>query len=96
VKLATSIVVEGFGRQRVYPPVGRCIYCLAMASDLGDEHIIPQALGGNIILRSASCRHCEKIIGGGFEQRLTHKTKGMFAAIRLRHDYINQNVQKIG
>jgi hypothetical protein len=58
-----------------------------MDCGLGDEHIIPQALGGNIILQSASCGCCEKIIGGGFEQRLTHKTKGMFAAMRLRHAY---------
>jgi hypothetical protein len=85
--LNTSIVINGFGRQRIYPPVDRCIYCFAADCDLGDEHIIPQALGGNIILRSASCRDCEKVIGGGFEQRLTHKTRGMFAAMRLRHAY---------
>lgn len=85
--LGRSIVITGFGRQRVYPPVGKCIYCFRMDCDLGDEHIIPQALGGNIILQSASCRDCEKIIGGGFEARLTHKIHGMFAALRLRHGF---------
>src|SRR5580704_808673 len=85
--LDTKIVIKGFGRQRIFGPVGRCIYCFATDCDLGDEHVIPQALGGNIILRSASCRNCEKIIGGGFEHRLTHKTNGMFAAMRLRHAY---------
>ncbi len=85
--LSTAIAIRGFGRQRVYPPVGRCIYCFVTDCDLGDEHIIPQALGGNIILRSASCSDCERIIGAGVEQRLTHKTKGMFAAMRLRHNY---------
>jgi hypothetical protein len=86
-KLGTSTTVTGFGRQKVYPPVGRCIYCLRTNCDLGDEHIIPQALGGNMILRDASCRECETIIGAGFESRLTHKTQGMFANLRLRHDY---------
>ena len=61
--LGTSIVVTGFGRQKVYPPVGRCIYCFASNCNLGDEHIIPQALGGNIILHGASCSACDKIIG---------------------------------
>jgi hypothetical protein len=81
------IVVKGFGRQKVYPPVGRCIYCFATDCDLGDEHIIPQALGGNIVLRDACCPTCERIIGAGLEGILMHKTKGIFAAMRLRMDY---------
>jgi hypothetical protein len=85
--LGTTIVITGFGRQKVYPPVGRCIYCFSSDCDLGDEHIIPQALGGNIILQRACCPACEKIIGAALEHRLMHKTKGMFAALRLRHGY---------
>ena len=82
----TSIVVSGHGRQKVFPGIGRCIYCLS-SSNLGDEHIIPQALGGNVILQAASCKDCERIIGAGVERRLTHKTYGMFAALRLRMEY---------
>jgi hypothetical protein len=67
--------------------VGRRIYCFASNCDLGDEHITPQALGGNIILQGACSSACEKIIGAGLEHRLMHKTKGMFAALRLRHGY---------
>jgi hypothetical protein len=82
-----AIIVNGFGRQKVYPPVGRCIYCGATNCDLGDEHILPQALGGNVILRSASCRACERIVGGQLEGRLLEETTGMFAAMRLRSTF---------
>ncbi|MBX3521159.1 MAG: hypothetical protein KF835_14200 [Xanthobacteraceae bacterium] len=46
---------------RKYGPVGRCIYCGSDggADGLGDEHIIPFALGGRAILQDASCRACE-------------------------------------
>ncbi len=42
------------------PPVGRCIYCNADESSvpLTDEHIIPLALNGHIILQKASCKPC--------------------------------------
>jgi hypothetical protein len=47
-----------------YPPVGQCIYCGAVQHSpgrlkLGDEHIVPQGLGGNIVLPEASCGECE-------------------------------------
>jgi HNH endonuclease len=37
-----------------------CIYCnhLYLDTDLSKEHVIPQALGGNLILSSASCKKC--------------------------------------
>jgi hypothetical protein len=82
--VSRTIVINGFGRQRVYPPVGRCVYCGATDGDLGDEHIIPQALGGNIILRDSCCDACGDIIGRKLEGSLLHKTTGMFAALRLR------------
>ncbi|WP_430432772.1 HNH endonuclease [Methyloversatilis sp.] len=55
-----------------YPPVGRCIYCGATAlpagvKRFGDEHIIPLALGGSLILKEAACRKCEKIINEEIE-----------------------------
>jgi HNH endonuclease len=82
----TTFVVNGFGRQRVFKPVNRCIYCFT-DGELGDEHIIPQALGGNMILPKACCRDCERIIGSNLEGSLTHKIAGMFAATRLRAGY---------
>jgi hypothetical protein len=85
--MTDPIIVTGFGRQKVFSSVGRCIYCDAQGCDLGDEHIIPQALGGNMILPAASCHDCERIVGGQLEGRILHKTKGPFAALRLRLDF---------
>ncbi|MBR1189214.1 HNH endonuclease [Bradyrhizobium sp. AUGA SZCCT0160] len=47
-----------------YPRVGRCIYCGATRYSeererLGDEHIVPLALGGEDILPQAACGKCE-------------------------------------
>lgn len=41
-------------------PVGFCIYCRASAKevDLTDEHIIPDGLGGDLVLPAASCKAC--------------------------------------
>jgi HNH endonuclease len=52
-----------------YASVGKCIYCGANQwsrdddRGLGNEHIIPEGLGGKLILPEASCRKCEKITG---------------------------------
>jgi hypothetical protein len=49
-----------------YPVVGRCIYCRSdsyspnSAQRLGDEHIIPEGLGGHLLLQQASCQDCER------------------------------------
>ena len=46
----------------VYPPVGRCIYCLGDGSGrLKREHIIPYSLNGTQILPKAVCGACEGI-----------------------------------
>ncbi len=47
----------------VYAPVGRCIYCRTASEKLGDEHIIPYALNGRLILPKASCNRCAQITG---------------------------------
>jgi hypothetical protein len=42
--------------------VGRCIYCRSEGTGgLGDEHIIPFALNGTLILPQSSCHDCERI-----------------------------------
>jgi hypothetical protein len=41
-------------------PVGYCIYC-GSKEDLSDEHVVPLALGGNVILPAASCPKCAAI-----------------------------------
>ena len=46
--------------KKVYPPVGRCIYC-GVTRDLTTEHVIPFGLGGKIELPESSCRNCSKL-----------------------------------
>jgi hypothetical protein len=63
-----------------YHSPGRCIYCGKPASEvqLTDEHIIPVALGGTLILPKASCLDCARITS----QLETHCVKGMFYAAK--------------
>jgi hypothetical protein len=49
--------------QKTYPPANRCIYCGDTNGPLGEEHIIPEGIGGRIILPRASCKECERKIG---------------------------------
>lgn len=52
-----------FTIQKVYPAVGRCIYCGDTSGPFGEEHIIPEGIGGALVLPAASCRECERKIG---------------------------------
>lgn len=52
------------------PGAGRCVYCWparTITSNLGREHIIPDKLGGKLILHQASCRECERAINREIE-----------------------------
>ena len=40
--------------------VGQCIYC--GSEPIGEEHIIPQGVGGTLVLGKASCGDCEETI----------------------------------
>lgn len=52
-------IIEAHQTHR-FAPVGECIYCGAK-NELSDEHIIPLALGGNLVLPDASCKKCAAI-----------------------------------
>jgi len=66
---------------RLYAPVGRCIYCGVFSNKLAREHTIPFGLAGNaLLLPKASCKTCESITGG-FEQTCLRTILGPF---RLR------------
>lgn len=54
-------------RRHTYNTYGKCIYCGAEGVPLTDEHIIPEALGGELIIKEASCDVC---------QRQTHAFEG--------------------
>ena len=68
-----------------YAPVGRCIYCGVVEVPLGmkrfhDEHIVPLALNGGLILPEASCRQCERTINKEIESRLLTEEYAQFRA----------------
>lgn len=74
-----------------YDPVSRCIYCGATEhspgrAKLGDEHIIPEGLGGDLVLPEASCgghegltssveQFCQKPMLGALRYQLGLPTK---------------------
>lgn len=55
---------------KTYLPVGLCIYCGTTEPPLSDEHIIPYALGGKLILPTASCDECAKVTSQVEQQNL--------------------------
>lgn len=60
----------------IYAAVKRCIYCGtsdAGGARFGDEHIIPEGLAGQLVLKEASCRRCEATINT-FETRVMRTT----------------------
>lgn len=58
-------------------PVGHCIYCGANECDLSKEHVVPLALGGNVVLPKASCSECAEITSK-FERFWARKVLGPF------------------
>ena len=75
--LGTLFESEG-GLNVRYVPVGQCIYCGILDVPQGmkrfhDEHIVPLALNGALILLEASCRQCERIINMQIENRLAEE-----------------------
>ena len=47
--------------QQKYFNIGKCIYCGGAFDKLTDEHVIPFALGGTMVLHNASCEECRDI-----------------------------------
>ena len=64
---ARSVAGPSLPQTKIYAPVGHCIYCGSREwspgcnRKLGDEHIVPEGLGGKLILPESSCKSCEKI-----------------------------------
>jgi hypothetical protein len=80
----------------LYPPIGKCIYCGETklpvgVSRFGDEHIIPLALGGNLILQESSCRKCEKIINREIETPVCSHEWGY---LRAKREFPTRNKKK--
>lgn len=54
---------------------GRCIYCGIRSDDLTDEHIVPRSLGGQHVIRKASCKKCA-VITSKFERKVARDLWG--------------------
>lgn len=61
-----------------FDPVGECIYC-GSREGLTDEHIVPLALNGNMILPKSSCGNCS-MMTSEFER---HVLRGFMQDARL-------------
>lgn len=60
-----------------YDPIGRCVYCGA-TEELTREHIIPLALGGDLILPKSSCRACATLINREIEAPILNQEMKAF------------------
>ena len=72
-----------------YPSPGECIYC-SKKGELSDEHIIPFALGGNLVLEQASCPSCATITSA-FELTCL---RTMYGPLRLLYDLPTRRPKK--
>lgn len=82
-------------RNQVFEPVGMCIYCrgtMLSSRKLGLEHIIPDGLGGDLKLPSASCDACERTVNK-FEQSVQKTT---FGVVRDFFDLRSSKKRKAG
>lgn len=59
--------------RNVIPAIRRCIYCLRDNVPLGREHVVPEGLGGKLIILKASCPKCAEAIRK-FEQPCIRRT----------------------
>jgi HNH endonuclease len=74
-------------RQQTYAPVGHCIYCGSADGPLTLEHIIPEALGGRLLLPASTCHACAKETSA-VEGRVTG---GIFRAARRELGFPQRN-----
>lgn len=76
-------------------PVDQCIYCGAKdpapLARFTDEHVFPEALGGNLVLERASCDTCQKIINKQVETPFLRTSWGDF---RLKHNFPSKGAKR--
>ncbi|TIS86131.1 MAG: HNH endonuclease [Mesorhizobium sp.] len=59
-------------RQHDYRLDGRCVYCRTdmsgyAADEVTDEHIIPRALNGTLVIRNGACAECARLSNKNYE-----------------------------
>ena len=76
------------GKKIVLPEGGTCIYCGANggAGGLGEEHVVPYALGGKTTLSNASCNGCSAITSylDGYLASATYKYLRVHSGVQSR------------
>ncbi|MFZ3122675.1 MAG: HNH endonuclease [Thermodesulfovibrionales bacterium] len=74
---------------KTYDAVGRCIYC-GSTNNLSDEHIIPFAFGGRMVLPKSSCNIC-----AGLSSAFEHTClRTMFGPLRMLYDLPSRRKKK--
>jgi hypothetical protein len=51
----------------------KCLFCQHEFEKLTDEHVFPAAIGGNLMVRNATCADCNNGISGKFEQYIARR-----------------------
>jgi hypothetical protein len=59
-----------------------CIYCKKITNNFSDEHVIPKALGGSIILKNAVCGSCNNALSKEFEMAVFKGENSPFSFLR--------------
>lgn len=73
-----------------FDPVNYCIYCNDRSDNLTDEHIVPFALGGNMVLPKSSCKKCAAKTSA-YEGKTCQET---LKYIRLRYGFPTRRPKK--
>ena len=71
-------------RENVCAPINQCIYCGIKDVELSDEHIVPFALNGNLVIPKSSCEKCQKIINKEIKSKILDPYTGFYGKLRLR------------
>ena len=59
-----------------------CIYCKKIVDNFSDEHVIPKALGGSLVLKNAVCSNCNNAFSEEFETSVFKGKDSPFSFLR--------------
>lgn len=59
-----------------------CVYCKKITGNFSDEHVIPKALGGSIVLKNAVCSSCNNAFSEEFETSVFKGKDSPFSFLR--------------
>lgn len=76
--------------RRRYAPANMCLYCGTTDGKLTDEHVVPYAIGGTVVIPKASCSSCQTAVGKG-EVMLARRT---WLLRRAAHDFPSRSKLK--